>query len=86
MNDADRFKLLYGPYRSPPLRRGDRTTCLFRDGEVIVTGWSDARIAWPRCRLICAQGGSGLLVDEESCRRSSSRLRADRWLHAPGRL
>jgi len=68
MNDADRHRLLHGPYRPPALRRGDRATCLFRDGEVIITGWSAGRIAWPRCQRVGSRGGSGLLVDEELAR------------------
>jgi hypothetical protein len=69
VNQFDRHRLLHGPYRPPALRRGDRAVCLFRDGEVIVTGWSDALISWPRCRLPGTHGGgSGLLVDEELAR------------------
>ena len=47
---SDPHHLLHGPYTPPPLRRGDKAICLFRDAEVIVTGWSDAPISWPRCR------------------------------------
>jgi hypothetical protein len=69
MTDAERVKLLFGPYNAPPLKRGDRVSCLFRDCEVIVTGWSDAPIPWPRCRAADSGGpGSGLLVDEELAR------------------
>jgi hypothetical protein len=60
--------LHHGPYHSPALRRGDRTTCLFRDAEVVITGWSNGRIAWPRCRALHHRGGSGLLVDAELAR------------------
>jgi hypothetical protein len=61
-----RFRLLHGPYEAPPLRRGARTTCLLRDCDVVITGWSDARISWPRCRAVGPTGGgSGLLLDEE---------------------
>jgi hypothetical protein len=36
---------------------------------VIVTGWSDGRIPWPRCRQPGTHGvGSGLLVDAEAAR------------------
>ena len=72
----DACKLLHGPYRPQPLRRGDRATCLFRDGDVVITGWSDARIPWPRCRRPDSSGGSGLLVDDELLRalRSESSL------------
>jgi hypothetical protein len=66
---AEHVRLLHGPYKPPPLWRGDRATCLFRDGEVVVTGWSAGRIPWPRCRLPGGRGGgSGLLVDEELAR------------------
>src|SRR5262249_31683794 len=53
----------------PAAREGDRTTCLARDCDVIITGWSAARISWPRCRAFGTRGGgSGLLVDEELAR------------------
>src|SRR5262245_46680800 len=69
MPDTDKVKLLFGPYHPPALRRGDRATCLFRDCDVVVTGWSDALISWPRCRALeSCGGGSGLLVDEELAR------------------
>jgi len=65
----DHVRLLHGPYTAPPLRRSDRTTCLFRDCQVVITGWSDAPIPWPRCRAMGGHGGgSGLLVDEELAR------------------
>jgi hypothetical protein len=36
---------------------------------VVITGWSDAPIPWPRCRALDGRGGgSGLLVDEELAR------------------
>jgi hypothetical protein len=69
MHGADRYQLLHGPYIPPALRRGDRATCPFRGGAVIVTGWSEGRIPWPRCRLPDTHGGgSGLLVDAELAR------------------
>src|SRR5262249_54281762 len=62
-------RLLYGPYAPPRLRRGDRATCLYRDGDVLITGWSAGRIPWPRCRRPDTHGGgSGLLVDAELAR------------------
>lgn len=65
-----RPKLLFGPYRTPGLRVGERAACLYRDAEVVVTSWSDAPIPWPRCRTADQKGGagSGLLVDEELAR------------------
>ena len=44
MTDRERTKLLFGPYRSPPLKPGDRTTCLYCDSTVIVTSWTSAPI------------------------------------------
>jgi hypothetical protein len=61
-------KLLFGPYEPPPLRKGDRTRCLYRDADVVITSWSDGRISWPRCRALGHRGGSGLLVDDELAR------------------
>jgi hypothetical protein len=56
---------LHGPYTSPPLRRGDHAVCLYRDSEVVITSWSDARIPWPRCRRVGHRAGPGLLVNPE---------------------
>src|SRR5262245_63885425 len=69
MSRADRHALHSGPYRPPPLRRGDRAFCLARDADVIVTGWSNGPIPWPRRRALGTHGGgSGLLLDEELAR------------------
>ena len=98
MTGRERARLLFGPYHAPPLKRGDRATCLFRDCEVVVTGWTDARIPWPRCRALDSPGGgSGLLVDEELARAvrheaaaavmfwwSGSKTAAQNWRRALG--
>jgi hypothetical protein len=69
MRASDRTKLLFGPYQAPRLRKGDRATCLYRDCDVVVTGWTDARISWPRCRpLDVPRTHPSLLVDEELAR------------------
>jgi hypothetical protein len=66
VNDADRVRLLHGPYAPPPLRKGDRAHCLLRDCTVVITSWTAARIPWPRCRALDGPGGgSGILLDEE---------------------
>jgi hypothetical protein len=69
MNRRDRIKLLFGPYKPPALRTGDRVMCLYRDQEVRIIGWTAARIPWPLCRAFEVRGGGhGLLVDEELAR------------------
>jgi hypothetical protein len=69
VTDADRLRLLFGPYQAPRLHRGDRPHGLYRDALVVVTSWTDAPIPWPRCRTLDSPGGgSGLLVDDELAR------------------
>jgi hypothetical protein len=65
----DRVRLLHGPYEAPPLRVGDRATCLFADCDVVITGWTDARLSWPRCRpLGMPRSHPSLLVNEDLAR------------------
>jgi hypothetical protein len=45
MNDAERFRLL-GKYQTPRFRIGQRVRCQVR-GEMVITGMTDAPIAWP---------------------------------------
>src|SRR5262245_30260255 len=83
----DKVKLLFGPYTPPPLRKGDRTVCLYRDADVVITGWSDGHIPWPRCRALDSRGhGSGILVDAELARavRSESAAAVMYWWGASG--
>jgi hypothetical protein len=69
MRKSHQVQLLSGPYTPPALKRGDRTSCLFRDADVVITSWTAAPIPWPRCRrLEGGGGGSGLLVTEEKVR------------------
>src|SRR5262249_47533717 len=68
MPPPPKLKLLGAPFHCPAVRKGERAFCLFRDCDVVITGWHDGRILWPRCRAIHARGGSGLLVDEELAR------------------
>jgi hypothetical protein len=77
----ERVQLLFGPYRPPKFRAGDRTVCLFRDCDVVVTSWTDAPISWPRCRTLGTRSRPGLLVDEELARalRNESALAIRYW-------
>src|SRR5689334_8281028 len=68
MRGYDKTALLFGPYRPPPLKAGNRAHCLLRGCVVVVTSWTDAPIPWPRCRALDSRGGSGLLVDDELAR------------------
>jgi hypothetical protein len=69
MPRSARTRLLFGPYRPPRLRKGARASCLYRDCDVIVTGWTDARITWPRCWPVeVPHAHPSLLVDEELAR------------------
>lgn len=79
MLDVDRFKLLFGPYRSPRCRVG-RTwlSCAIR-GRVKVVGISDTPIPWPvtlsnrhRVPIICG----GLL---KAIKRESNQAVARHW-------
>ncbi|HKB38007.1 MAG TPA: hypothetical protein VKD72_16285 [Gemmataceae bacterium] len=46
MTDADRLRLLFGPYRTPVFQSGDDAFCELR-GDVILCGLTDAPIPWP---------------------------------------
>src|ERR1700722_5243565 len=61
----DRVRLLHGPYQAPRLHAGDRATCLVKDRDVVVTGWTDAPISWPRALPVGEKGHPSLLGDEE---------------------
>ena len=47
MTNADRVKLLFGPYRTPRFRPGRVVTDEVRDRDVVIVGVSDGRIPWP---------------------------------------
>jgi hypothetical protein len=63
----DKCHLLHCPYHAPPLRRRDCAECLMR-GTVAITGWTDARISWPRCRRLEGKCHPSLLLDDQLAR------------------
>jgi hypothetical protein len=50
MTDADRFRLLHGPYTAPPVAVGSALYCELRRRSVPVVGFSAASIPWPMTR------------------------------------
>src|SRR5438128_1980140 len=67
--DPDKTALLFGPYKAPALKPGAVTSCLYRDRDVRVFGWTAARIPWPLCWVVGSRtGGKGILVEEELAR------------------
>jgi hypothetical protein len=50
MIESERVKLIYGPYRPPRCRVGDRLACEYRDRDLKVRGITDAPICWPMAR------------------------------------
>jgi hypothetical protein len=88
MRNADRFKLL-GTYRTPRVRVGRVLTCEFRDCDVVVTGYSDARIPWPVGRPRGQRGRAGHVVFgalAAAVRRESNQAVAYWFGAAPGRV
>ena len=50
ISDAERYKLVGGPYTTPKCHVGQKLTCEYRDRDVKVAGLSDAPIPWPSSR------------------------------------
>ena len=70
MTDADRFRLLFGPYRTPRFHYGRVVFCEVR-GEVTVCGLSDGPIPWPlgkrgRAKSLVVYGDLAEAVRRES--------------------
>jgi hypothetical protein len=82
MTDADRFRLLFGPYRTPRFRYGGALRCELR-GELIVCGLTDAPVPWPLGRLPGRNKRARSLVVSgdlaEAVRRESNQAVAHRW-------
>jgi hypothetical protein len=64
VSDTDLYRLLGGPYEPPALHVGDRTRCLYRNAEVVITSWTSARIPWPQGRAVGCSGRPGLLITD----------------------
>lgn len=50
ISDAERLKLLHGPYAAPKFKVGEFLECEYRGREVKVRGITDAPIPWPSVR------------------------------------
>jgi hypothetical protein len=82
VNDPDRFKLLFGPYRTPRFRYGERVLCDVR-GLVVICGLTDSSIPWLICRGIGrSTGRTSLVVFDDlaiAIRRESAQAVAHHW-------
>lgn len=56
-----RTDLIGDPYTPPPAKLGRCAWCFLRRRTVVISGWTDAPIRWPRCGVRGQHGGSGLL-------------------------
>ena len=70
MREEDRFKLYFGPYRTPRFRLGKVVQDEWR-GEVTIVGISIGRIAWPigqtkRAKSFVVYGGLAKAIRRES--------------------
>ena len=61
MKDSDRFKLYFGPCKTPRFKYGKKVWCEYR-GWMKIVGLSDAKIPWPIGRLVTAPTGRDSLV------------------------
>ena len=81
MTDDDRFRLLFGPYRTPVFRYGD-AFCELR-GDVILCGLTDAPIPWPTGKKRQKGPGARAIVVygalAEAVRRESAQAVAHWW-------
>lgn len=78
--------LIAGPYYPPLFVKGRVTFCLYRDCDVVITSWSNAPIAWPRCQVRGRHGGPGLLVNEELAHAAQTRRESGLGLSVSARL
>ena len=78
---VDRFRLLFGPYSTPPIRLGQVVADEVRDRDVIVVGISDGHIAWPVGRPRGERGRSLIVCGAlaEAVRRESNQAVCYWW-------
>src|SRR4051794_16823394 len=82
MKPGEKTALLFGPYQLPVLKVGSRASCLYRDAEVVIYGWTGAPISWPLCYLAGTRAvARGILVNEELVRaiKHESGLAIQHW-------
>lgn len=80
MNDSERYKL-HGKYKTPRFRMGSVLTCEYRDCDVVVVGYSDGRIPWPRGRKrgLGTRGGFIVYGDLKKAIRTESNQAVAYW-------
>ena len=61
MKDEDRFKLYFGPYKTPRFKYGQIVWCEYR-GNVKIVGLSDGSIPWPIGRPTAPNPGRDSLI------------------------
>ena len=61
MKDSDRFKLYFGPYKTPRFKYGKKVWCEYR-GWVKIVGLSDGKIQWPIGRPMTPNPGRDSLI------------------------
>ena len=78
---VDRFRLLFGPYSTPPIRLGQVVADEVRDRDVIVMGMSDCRIAWPIGKPVGERGRALIVFGTlaEAVRRESNQAKCHWW-------
>ncbi|MEX1027413.1 MAG: hypothetical protein WD049_05315, partial [Candidatus Paceibacterota bacterium] len=72
MNDEDRFKLYFGPYKTPRFRYGQKVWCESR-GWMKIVGLSDGKIPWPIGRLVTPPTGRDSLIIYRGLKRGIER-------------
>src|SRR4051812_15591231 len=78
MIDAERFKLLRGPYAPPRCAIGGRLVGRVR-GEVVVHRMSDGLIPWPQTQAVARRFAFILCGDLEQAIRSKSATAVCHW-------